>query len=150
MTIFNFELPKSLIKIHQQDTFIIDQKLWQKMFPDEIRTPYLYSFKEIHRETESIRSDFYDQVLSQNIKLGDNNEHLYPSDIFWFGRKEKNIVPGYINGNKILLIGEIGPDMIIGLYYNDKEPSVVYFTNDLLWVELASSFDEFLQKIQKR
>jgi hypothetical protein len=51
----------------------------------------------------------------------------------------------------MLIIGDAGVDMPIGLYYlqgTGEEPMVVYFNDDLLWVQIANSLDDFLSKIK--
>lgn len=127
----------------------VDIELWQKLFPDPVRKPWLYSVEGIKGETEAFLDDYGQQVLNNNFLIGDDFREYFIDDVFWFGRKAEGVNPGYVDARDMLIIGEIGLEMMLGLNYvkGKKNPSVVYFTSDLLWVEVSPSVGHFLQSV---
>ena len=146
MTIFKKKVPKVLIDALESDwEKKVNMDLWQICFPDKVRKPLLYPLNQIHFETNALRNDYKRQVLSHNLQLGNNYDTFFNDDIFWFGKKIEDLNPGFINGYNVLLIGEIGIDMVFALDYsqNEKKPSLIYFNNDLNWEVVASDVETF-------
>jgi len=128
----------------------INLKLWQELFPDEVRAPWLYSLNGIKGETKSFLEDYHEQVLSKNLMLGGDFRTLFDDDVFWFGRKVEGVHPGFVDARNVLIIGEIGLEMMIGLDYSKSQenPSVIYFNNSLLWVEVSPNLELFLKGVE--
>lgn len=127
----------------------INLKRWQEFFPDEVRALWLYSLDGIKGETKSFLEHYHEQVLSKNLVLGGDFSTLFDDDVFWFGRKIEGVHPGFVDARNVLIIGEIGLEMMIGLDYSKshENPSVVYFNNSLLWVEVSPNLDSFLEEV---
>ena len=154
MKINNLQLPNSLLKIITSPTNpILNHEKWQKCFPDEIHDKRLYNLSQIKKNTNSLRDDFYRQVLVPNLNLAKNEQTLIEGPLmdenFLFGRLKEGVYPGILDARNTLVIGDIGIDMIFCLNYHsiqDESPSVVYLTHDLLWIEIAKNFEEFAYK----
>jgi hypothetical protein len=152
MKILDLDITRACLnKISDAEIESFDATIWQSIIPDKVRSPMLYRQDQIRRETESLIYDYQRQVKDKGLELGRDHEALFEDDIFWFGRAKDGVFPGYVNGDRMLIIGDAGVDMPIGLYYlqgTGEEPMVVYFNNDLLWVQIANSLDDFLSKIK--
>jgi hypothetical protein len=86
-----------------------------------------------------------EQIVSQH-KLWDS-----PTASYYLGTDIKEFSPGQIDPKRILVIGEADEDSPIALDYRTDEPRVVYLGGigpHGVWIELAPSYERFLDKLQ--
>ena len=68
----------------------------------------------------------------------------------YVGTESTQFLPGRIDPNRILIIGEADEDSPIALDYRTDPPRVVYLGGvgpNPVWIELASSYEELLDKL---
>jgi hypothetical protein len=151
INIFGKIMPSALVSVISSDwNEKVKVELWQKFFPDRIHDIRLYSLRGIQGETKSFYEDYHRQVEMNQLIVGEYFGQYLDDEIFWFGRKVGGVYPGFVDARDVLLIGEIGLEMIFGLYYakNTNNPSLIYFDNRLLWVEISPDIDFFLREVK--
>lgn len=149
MKIYNKLIPSALIKTLSSNWKArIDTAKWESVFPEKVVDPILYTLAEIERETRYVIEDYNRQVLES----GTTEEGVFfenkMTEIFWFGRFEAAVKPGFVDGTQLVIIGEIGLERVFGLYYlYSEEPSIVYLNNDLLWIEISPNIESFIESV---
>jgi len=86
----------------------------------------------------------HEQILSQH-KLWSS-----PAAVGYLGTEGTEFVPGRIDPQRILIIGEADEDSPIALDYRTDNPRVVYLGGigpQLVWIELASSYEGLFEKL---
>ncbi len=114
----------------------------EKLNVDGFNEIWLYDKENIIRETKAIQD-----LCLEDIKY--NNRSINPGGMLWIGKKEDGIVPGDIDHTKILTIANFCYDVPICLDYrnSEKNPIVVYLNSDI-WIKIADSHIDFLNKIE--
>ena len=76
---------------------------------------------------------------------------LKGNDMFWksmyLGRASSEFLPGNIDPDLAIFIGEPEPDSPMALDYRTTEPSVVMMLENGLFLKVADSIEEFLHKL---
>jgi hypothetical protein len=86
----------------------------------------------------------HEQILSQHTLWSS------PSAAGYLGMEGTEFFPGRIDPDRILIIGEADEDSPLALDYRTDNPRVVYLGGvgpQLVWVELASSYEELIDKL---
>lgn len=86
----------------------------------------------------------HEQIVSQHSLWGSSAAAAY------LGSESADFFPGRIDPQRILIIGEADEDSPIALDYRTREPRVLYLGGigpQLIWIELASSYGEFIDKL---
>ena len=123
-------LPQTLIRALEDGTWAEAGKDWFAVFPpQEIGRPELF------------RIDLMRQIN------GEWRRREMP--VIFYGVADGSAMPGALDPERSLLIGEVENEALFGLDYRDRgaSPSVVFLNTYVRWVEIAGSFDEFWRRL---
>ena len=125
-------LPASLIHAMESGAWQTPKncEVWHSLFPEqEVVQPILYSLAGMRGETS----------------------WLATAGSAYHGRADEGFVPGDIDPRRTVLIGDLGPDRLIGLDYRESEgrPSVVALTSaeHSCWRRVADDIESFMRTI---
>ncbi len=104
--------------------------------------------KELLQYVESPLPAFfsYDDIIRAN-QLWNS-----PQATHYLGVASESIVPGNIDGQQTLIIGQAEPDSPIALDYRTAVPRIVYFgdiDNESYWIELSEAYGSLFSQLAK-
>lgn len=75
-----------------------------------------------------------------------------PAVAYYLGTEGTEFIPGQIDPNHVLIVGEADEDSPIALDYRTVEPRVVYLGSaspGSVWIELESSYQALIEKLER-
>ena len=160
LKIIGFKLPEGILNRIKEDNWKVpkDKKNLKELIIENA------PFEEGKNWSNSFVNNLY---LYQLRTMVTESEHLvnwlhpkWKKDrIVYLGKKDKNVYPGNIEPNKVILFADfgLGSDTAFGLdYREDKDNPIVILEywgknpeTDNRWKKIANSFDEFEKRIWK-
>jgi hypothetical protein len=82
----------------------------------------------------------------------ENRLWLTESAGYYLGQKNESAIPGDVDPQRTLIIGQAEPDSPIALDYRSKDPRVIYLgdvNNCSCWIEIGSDYATLIEEIKK-